>query len=210
MKHYRIAFILAFVCALTVGMIHSKESSDLAIAISDEYVVYAVAMEEVVGGGSYVVMDTTSIHDKPENLDRALSFPASPKVSNQGNLVETNFLTEDLVKDFKAKNQKGHPLGQLFPKGVHVTLITENERSTMFSGCMLEETKDCGWKAFRAKYSGAGITTLSRVGFNNKHDTALVYVGNVRDWEVGQGVYLLLAKSDSQWKVISKTRAWIS
>lgn len=200
-KHNRIAFVLAFVCVFAIGLLESIDSGKPDAATADEYAVYAAAMKDVVGGPSYVVMDTTSIHGKPDDLDNALDFP----------IKDADRITVDLRSDFKASNQRPSPIAQHFPAGVHVTFIAESERSAMFSGCMLQETKDCGWKAFYAKYSGApGITSLSRVGFNKNRDAALVYVGNVRDWEVGHGMYLLLEKKSGEWKVISRTRGWIA
>jgi len=198
-KCSRLVFSLAFVCTLTIALLGAKDSGNVHATTADDYAVYSVAMEDVVGGGSYVVLDTTTIHGKPEDLDSALNFP----------IEDAKLITADLLNDFRTKNHQSYAIAQHFPKGVRVQLISERERSVMFSGCMGEV--NCGWKTFYEKYPGApGITSLSRVGFNKAHDTALVYVGNVRDWEVGSGLYLLLAKNNGEWKVISRTRSWIS
>jgi hypothetical protein len=194
-KHRRIAFVLAFVCVFAIGWVESKDS-DKPDAAADEYAVYATAVDVAVGGGTYIVVDTTSTHDKPEKLDSALSFPIE--------FAET--ITDDLVKDFKTKNETQHPLVQQFPKDVHVTFISEREEHDLFANSM----KD-GWNTFYEKYpGGSGITRLSRVGFNKKHDIAIIYVGNVRNWEIGSGAYLLLQKIDGKWKVITQTRGWIT
>ena len=110
------------------------------------------------------------------------------------------------MRDLKSKNQKQHPIAQHFPSSVTVTLITEREQGELFA----DSHKDA-WRSFYQKYGGAsGITSLSRVGFNQNRDTAIVYVGNVRNWEAGEGAYLLLTKTDGQWKVVSRTRGWIA
>ena len=190
--------VVAFLCLTAIGSLVANEPK-LNATTSDEYAVYSAALEEAVGGGSYVVLDMTTIHGRLEDLDRALRFP----------IEDAKYITADLTTDFKSKNRQRHAIAQRFPKGMRVTFISEGERSVMFSGCLAEVT--CGWKKFYDKYPGApGITSLSRVGFNDKHNAALVYVGNVRDWEVGSGVYLLLAKSNGTWKVISKTNGWIA
>jgi hypothetical protein len=194
---FTLGLVLAFVGVCAVGLLESKDSGKPAT--TDEYAVYAVALEEVVGGYSYVLMNMTSIGGKPEAIDRALSFP----------IEDADLLTTDLVSDFKAKNQQPSVLAKSFPNDIRVTLIAERERDAMFAGC-IGEIK-CGWKTFYDKYPGApGITTVSRVGFNQKRNMALVYVGNARDWEVGQGMYLLLEKTDGEWKVVSRTKGWLS
>jgi hypothetical protein len=194
--YYRTGFVVAFVCIFAIGVLVSKEAGTPDAATTDEYAVYAAAMEEAVGGRSYVVISTTSTHDKPEKLDSALNFPIEFEKA----------VTDDLVNDFKTKNQKSHPITQQFPKDVHVTLISENEEHELLTN----STKD-GWAAFYEKYPGrAGITRLSRVGFNQKGDIAVVYVGNVRSWETGHGAYLLLQKIEGKWKVITQTRGWIT
>ena len=196
MRKLTIVFALVVACMLSLDSLYSEDKGKADAIASDEYAVYTAAMEQAVGALFYVVMDTTSMHDKPENIDRALSFPVE-----HGNLI-----TEDLVKDFRFRNQQSHRLTQNFPPNISVTLITENERSAFFA-----DSYKSGWTKFYERYKGAsGITTLSCAGFNEKRDTAIVYVGNVRHWESGSGAYLLLVKADGKWKVISETRGWIS
>ena len=196
-KRYKVVLILAC-CMLSARLVATTLDRPDA-ATGEDYAVYLAAMEKVVGGNSYVILDTTTIRDQPEKLDKALSFP----------IEDADRITDDLVEDFKYKNRKPQTILRPFPSGTRVTFITEAERSAMFTGCMGEIK--CGWKTFYDKYPGApGITRLSRVGFNRKRDTALVYIGHVRHWEAGEGMYLLLTKTNSEWKVISRTRGWIT
>jgi hypothetical protein len=208
LNHSRISAVIVFVCTLVVGCLQGQQSpaGKTNAVTADEYAVYAAAMTKATGSVSFVVMETTWIHGKPEDLDRTLSF-----IDGQ-----IGPLSAELRKDFKSKNQQLHPLAQRFPTDILVTLLSESERSVIFSGSLYQTGenqggRDVGWKAFYAKYpSASGITSVSRVGFNQQRDIALVYVSNVLDFEVGSGWYLILTKKDGQWKVVRQTRAWIS
>lgn len=196
MKNRRIALFLAFTCVLSIGVVQSKDTVKSDSIPSEEYEVYAVVLDRMVGGVSYVVIDTTSIHGDVKELDHALSFPAEFE----------ELVTPDLMKDISNKNKQRYAITQQFPKDLRVTLLSEREESEIFR----DSTKD-GWQTFRSKYmSSSGITRLSRVGFNKNHDVAAVYVGNVAGWEMGRGAYLLLQKVEGKWKVLTETRGWIS
>lgn len=188
--------IILSVSLILSGLLLGQDSPKPEAATSEEYSVYAAALQEVVGGFSFVVVSTTSMPDKPEQVEKALSFP----------IEFESLITQDLVEDFKAKNKSPQLLGNHFPPEMRVTLITEREHDALFA----DSFKD-GWKSFRMKYLGSsGITRVSRVGFNQQHDTAIVYVANVRDWEAGGGGYVLLSKTNGKWTVVSHTRGWIT
>ncbi len=183
-------------CLLLTGILPAQDPPKADPGAGEEYAVYAAALKEAVGGFSYVVVSTTTLHGKPEQIEKALTFP----------IEHDKLITQDLVKDFKFKNLKPQTIADHFPSGIRVTLISEQEESALFAN----SHKD-GWKTFYEKYMGAsGITHISRVGFNQKRDTAIVYVGNLRNWDAGGGSYLLLTKTDGEWKVVSQTRGWIT
>ncbi len=107
LKRSGIDAVIVFVCVLAAGCLQGQQSpaGKPNTVAGDEYAVYAAALDDVVGGTSYVVLDPTSIQGKPENIERALNFP----------IKDADRITDDLVNDFKAKNQKPHPIGQYFP-----------------------------------------------------------------------------------------------
>jgi hypothetical protein len=192
----RVISVAAFICVLAVGLIHSQAAPSSETIPAEEYEVYAVALDHMVGGTSYVIIDTTSTHDKPENLGHALRFP----------IEYEKLVTGELVRDFKEKNTHRYAIAQQFPKELAVTLLSEREEHEIFS----DPDKD-GWNAFYKKHPfSSGITRISRVGFNMNHDVAAVYVGNTRNWEAGHGAYLLLQKVEGKWKVVAQSRGWIS
>jgi hypothetical protein len=68
-----------------------------------------------------------------------------------------------------------------------------------------------GWDRFRERYPDAsGITSVSRVGFNHAYTLAMVYVGTQADDLAGQGLILLLARTDDRWRVLAHQTTWMS
>jgi hypothetical protein len=68
-----------------------------------------------------------------------------------------------------------------------------------------------GWQVFYARFPEApGIISLSRVGFNDRLDQALVYLGNQSHWLAGAGHFYLLKKVNGAWTVDQKVMTWIS
>ena len=68
-----------------------------------------------------------------------------------------------------------------------------------------------GWRAFYAKYPGSvGYVSLSRVGFNNEADQALVYVGHTCGGLCGTGKLVLLQKQNGLWGITKELLLWIS
>jgi hypothetical protein len=67
------------------------------------------------------------------------------------------------------------------------------------------------WRRFRAQLPHSpGLLTLSRIGFDDDHSEALVYMtyacGNV----CGEGLFVRLTRSEKGWKVAGSARLWIS
>jgi hypothetical protein len=199
LRHGTTALFLLVGLAVAGTLLQGQAAVSGATVPAEEYAVYAAAMQKVLRGVSFVVIDTTSMYHKPHELPAALTFPLEDKPR----------LTTDLVSDFKKKNGRPSTLADRFPTVVSVRLMTGEENRTMFAGCLGGDT--CGWSAFRKTYPGmSGITTLSRVGFNETNDIALLYLSCSRDYEAGLGLYVLLAKREGRWEVISLTTNWIS
>jgi ABC-type phosphate transport system substrate-binding protein len=150
-------------CGASVGTATSASSATTAAqttATADEYDVYSALIQSVyidatqpkqmVIGGSTV---------KP-----SLALAAGAMKSSWPDLVD------DIVGDFKAKNQSSSVLERTFTLSVPYTLMSEQEVASIFS------SSATGWGKFYAKYPDAkGRVTLSRVGFNQAKDTAVLY-----------------------------------
>jgi len=67
-----------------------------------------------------------------------------------------------------------------------------------------------GWDAFYEKYSRSGYVQLSRVGFNETLDQAIVYVASVPGPMMGAGNYYLMQKKNGQWVIQEQVLAWVS
>jgi len=113
------------------------------------------------------------------------------------------------LEDFRAKNQEEHPLDSRLNLEVRYVLISKAEAKKLFEGGQSGPGK--GWDGFYAKYPRSqGIMTLSRVGFNEKRDQAVLYVGNQSHWLAGAGFYVFLAKKDGSWVILNRKMVWIS
>lgn len=55
-----------------------------------------------------------------------------------------------------------------------------------------------------------GITILSRVGFSESGDTAVVLTGTMRAHLFGHGSVFLLKKKGDRWRIVEEACTWIS
>jgi hypothetical protein len=111
----------------------------------------------------------------------------------------------ETADSFQVRNDAAYPVLPDMDLGSGYVLLSQGEMSQIFS-----QNRD-GWQLFYEQYPDApGITTLSRVGFNNTHDQALVYVGTISHWLAGAGYYVLLKKVNGSWMVDQQVMTWIS
>ena len=67
------------------------------------------------------------------------------------------------------------------------------------------------WARFYKKYpNSSGLVFFSKVGFNDRHDQAFVYVGRTCGGLCGAGEYVLLNKVNGQWVVRDEEGLWVS
>jgi len=78
-------------------------------------------------------------------------------------------------------------------------------------GELLRPEDKLGWVRFRERFpKSSGITTLSRVAFDEGHLHALVYVGNQKDWLSGAGIIFSLSRTDGAWNIQPSRIVWLS
>ena len=105
-------------------------------------------------------------------------------------------LGDDIVGDFKAKNKSSSALERTFTLSVPYTLMSEQEVASIFSSTAT------GWDKFYAKYPDAkGFLALSRVGFNQAKDTAVLYTEHYGGPTAGEGDVVLMKKTAGRWTV---------
>ena len=163
---------------------------------TEEQAVYAALLGNLYSASSYVIMDTTAtgpagVGDTASTLDRIMQ--------------DMRAVDLETADSFRVRNDAAYPVRPDMDLGSGYVLLSQGEMSQIFS-----QNRD-GWQLFYEQYPDApGITTLSRVGFNNTLDQALVYVGTMSHWLAGAGYYILLKKVNGSWIVDQQVMTWIS
>lgn len=113
-------------------------------------------------------------------------------------------VSKETVNNYLERNASPSQLKPDMQLGVEYVLLSAEEQQSIFN-------QPDGWGAFYEKYpDSGGYTVLSRVGFNDTLDQALIYVANVGGPLMGAGNYYLLEKKDGEWLIIEQIMVWIS
>ena len=132
---------------------------------AEEQVVYAVLLRNLYSAASYVIMDTTATGptgggDAASTLNRIVQ--------------DIRGVDQKTAESFRVQNDAAYPVRPDLELGSGYVLLSQSEMGQIFG-----QNRD-GWQLFYERYPDApGITTLSKVGFNNTLDQALVYVGTM-------------------------------
>ena len=189
-------FFLVFLitaCAGTPTPVSTPSSAQIEI---EEQAVYAALLRNLYTASSYAIMSATAtgmtgVADTGTSLDRML--------------LDMHDLEQSTAKNFSARNVTTTPVSPDMELGAEYVLLSQEEMSQIFS-----QNRD-GWVLFYERYPDTpGITTLSRVGFNEPLDQALVYIGTMSHWKAGAGYYVLLSKVNDSWIVEQQVMTWIS
>lgn len=170
-------------------------------ALNEEYVVYNALLQD---GG---LTQELSIHTTGSRLI-VIRTPTEVFVPDLWAEVVPGMrrlypdLGEELYTDFGAKNAEPADLERLF--ALDADYVVANVDALFASGAV-------GWADFYAKYPDAdGLLTLSRVGFDQGMQSALVCVSYYQGGLSGMGRYVLLKKEGGRWVVRGGYGAWIS
>jgi hypothetical protein len=162
----------------------------------EEYAVYNALLEaEFKGDGlnQVLIIDHTRV-DKTKLMEQDLAA-----------FQENTPLAQELVTNFKERNQQPYLLKPILDFGVKYQLLTQEEVDKLHP---LDEAR--GWKLFYEKYpNSSGFVYLSRVGFNSDLTQALVYISVYRYEQPIRGSYNLMTKQDGRW-VIETGLEWIT
>lgn len=137
-----------------------------------------------------VVIESRTVALPYEDLKRTLS----------GRMPWT---AEETFQDFAARNQRSHPLSNKFDFKVKAEIMSEEERQS------LVVDKAPHMDDFFARYPGSqGTLALSRVGFSQGKDKALVFVSAQQDVDAHStalntwdAYFALLTKENGRWVV---------
>jgi len=163
---------------------------------TEQQAVYAFLLSNLYQHREYVIMDTTSTGvTGVENTTQTLDYV----------LQNMHSVDSGTVVSFRSRNDAAYPISPDMNIGGPYTLLSQAGRQKIFG------ENQSGWEIFYERYPQApGITTLSRVGFNNSLDQALVYIGTQSNWLAGSGYYILLKKLDGAWSIDQRVMTWIS
>jgi hypothetical protein len=112
-------------------------------------------------------------------------------------------VSNDTLDSYLDRNAQPSQLSPDMDLGVEYVLLSSDELSMIFN-------QPDGGDVFHQKYSNAGYTVFSRVGFNRTLDQALVYVGSMAGPLMGSGYYYLLEKENGEWLLKEQIMVWIS
>jgi hypothetical protein len=187
----------------TTAATEQMTTSTTAVAsderLAEEYEAYSALIQSVYIDATrpalIVIEDTTA---------KADASALSPRlaVGAMGSLWPE--LGDEILSDFKTKNQTPSVLVRRFTLSVKYAFISEQELASISS-------VNSGWEDFYAKYPGSqGILTLSRAGFNEAKDTAVLYTENQYHSAGGEGDVVLMKKTAGRWTVQGEAMIWES
>ena len=109
------------------------------------------------------------------------------------------------AENFRLRNETAASLPADMELGPPYILLTDSDFRQIFA------LNTSGWSMFYDRYPNSpGMTTVSRVGFNDDLTQALLYAATWSNWLAGSGQYYLLEKVDGTWQIIQQVMAWIS
>lgn len=116
-------------------------------------------------------------------------------------------LDEDTFNDFILKNKFSIKIKDDFYTQKKIVILKEQEIKEVFKDFIY-----IGWKKFYKKFGEEtqGLLNLSRIGYNNKKNKAMIYYSNQSNSTSGAGYIITLEKINSKWKICSSTMVWIS
>jgi hypothetical protein len=164
-------------------------------AVREEEGVYAALLEARYPSELLVIMQMTQTD--------VIDLASEETYKMVGESLQ-HLATETLL-DFKARNDNSYPLKASMILGTRYLLFSEKDMQDLF------QINQSGWDVFYNRYPEApGIITLSRVGFNEQMDQALVYLGIQSHWLAGSGNFFLLNKIDGVWVIDQQVMTWVS
>lgn len=142
--------------------------------------------------------DTTLKVIQAETLPMTISLEKErnfiPKIRDYYAKAKLADATNDLIKDFNAKNDKSYLLERKFVGCKNYVLVTKADISNIF------KNSDDGWKEFKAKYPKSyGYSRLSRIGLSPDKKQAVIYLQYSCGFLCGSGDYYFFVKEGGKW-----------
>ena len=197
-------FLLLAACAAAIA-----QSIENATIEREEYAVYSAMLVDYVSEerGVMVIANPTVRRDE-------LSAPKSLQVFSTDlktyiTAANASVVTQETLDDFLRRNKSNRWLTPKFEIDRKYVLVDYRE-ITKLANDMDRPIRE-EWKPFFKEYREShGFISLSRVGFNQQMDQALVHVGWRCPGLCGHWSFLLLAKKDGVWKVVGESNRMVS
>jgi hypothetical protein len=189
------------IIALAALPFASAQSIENATIEREEYAVYSAmivdyAYEET---GTFVIANPTSNWTYETKLkDLRFFFPTSPQAA----------LSQETLEDFLQRNKSHRWLTPKLEISRKYFLVDRREIEKLINDF---RTFQEDWNPLFNEYpSSHGFVTLSRVGFNQQMDQALVHAGWVCPGLCGHWSLILLVKKDGIWRVAGEANRMVS
>ena len=196
---YRGALLFVQLALLFYGDVGLVTTAQVQHTIPDEeYAINAASIKDLfsVDASQLVVIhDQTSFFSQPDNVENlAKNLRRIQK--------ESPSMSQDVLDDFKLKNNQSYSLEKLFNLRAKYEFISQQEINNFFMG------NDPGaWKAFHRKYPhSTGIVGVARVGLDKEKSQALAYVENRHSDSGADGFFVFVVKENGIWKVAKKIK----
>ncbi len=124
-----------------------------------------------------------------------------------GEIRNNNILDDEAYVDFTLMNKSSTRLLINTSWNEKVQILTKDELNTIFNKSSLKLSWESYYKMFP---DSSGIIGLSRVGFNNENNKALVYFEIGCGALCGNGYHAWLSKGIFGWKVEFLEHLWVS
>ena len=206
-KLHLLALVVSFAAGLSAFQISRAMTSlynretDVSLTLiaplinqeNDEADVYRALLRHSCGEQPFVVKDTTERWWDTETETRDIESIKLAAGAHSETI--TNYIASNQVE--KRLTEEG--------LGVNCPLVSSSTYRSFF-----DETGR-GWRDFYKTYpKTAGALSVSRVGFNDSHNEAIVYVATQCDWLCGHGEFTFLKKEGAVWRIKSSFPLWES
>ena len=185
-----VLFISLFACSSLASS--SAPTPSTAELEKEEQAVYDFFLPDT--GGPVLILAETASDISSDNPQQSIDYIKSGLKD----------ISQETVNSFVERNAQSSQLSSEMSLGVEYKLLGAAE--------LKEISSQSNWgEVLTQKYPNShGYTIFSRVGFNNKLDQALIYVGNVAGPMMGSGSYFLMEKQNGKWIMKEQVMSWIS
>lgn len=192
---------------LATGCAPTPIQSDTQVPAEDEYQVYACILRTFLDlpvedspPGDYRKPERLVIQSQSRLFFNLDSF--GEKYIGYIERVTPGEPAQGLVDHFIEQNREPTTIENRFGMPDTVVLVPEDTVRWIFG--TREDRRERGWQYFRRRYSPSWLIRLSRVGFDQERDRALVTVSAICGGLCGHGARYVLRRVGAEWVIVDK------